>query len=256
MKKKSYLIIFILIFVSIIFLNKKSYRYIGVNYIVEKTEISNFRKLSDFYERHINYKKLVKEITQDSKDKKEEIINLSTWVYKNIRKISEGDTVIDNHPWTIVERKLGASDQFSDILSVLLVHNDIDSFFTTKFIKTIHPITFFKYDSEWCIIDPYYGVYFINNENSFSTIKENRNGSLDMHHLTLGKVTIKNLDTIFFDKNFQNIKELNNYFTNLLSEIPHPEIIESTNMYERGGRSYIQKPIHRILVQLRRFLNM
>tara|TARA_B110000305_G_C19345646_1_gene591526 strand:+ start:174 stop:944 length:771 start_codon:yes stop_codon:yes gene_type:complete len=256
MKKKSYLIIFFLIFVSIIFLNNKSYRYIGVNYIVEKTEITNFQKLSDFYQRHTNYKKLVKEITQDSKDKKEEIIDISTWVYENIKKISEGDTVIDNHPWTIVERKLGVSDQFSDILSVLLVHNDIDSFFTTKFKKIIHPITFFKYDNEWCIIDPYYGVYLTNNKNSFSTIKESRRGNLDIHHLTLGKVTIKNLDIIFFDKNFQNIEELNNYFTNLLSMIPRSEIIENTNIYERGGRSYIQKPIHRILVQLKKFLNM
>ena len=32
--------------------------------------------------------------------------------------------------------------------------------------------------------------------------------------------------------------------------------IENTNIYERGGRSYIQKPIHRIFVQLKRFLNI
>ena len=256
MKKKSYLIVFLVILLSIIFLVNKSYRYVGVNYAVKYTKITNFQKLSEFYKRHINYKKLVKKITFDSENKKEEILNISTWVYRNIKKVSNTDTVIDNHPWTIVERKLGAPDQFSDILSVLLVHKNVDSFFIRKFKKNVHPITFFKYDNEWSIIDPYYGIYFINNQNSFSTIKENKDGSLNMQHLTLGKVSIKNLDKIFFDKNFKNINELDSYYNNLISKIPSSKTIENTNIYERGGRSYIQKPIHRIFVQLKRFLNI
>jgi hypothetical protein len=256
MKKNSYLLIFLVILLSIIFLSNKSYRYVGVNYAVEYVEITNFQKLSEFYKRHINYKKLAEKITYNSKNKREEILNISTWVYKNIKKASKEDTIIDNHPWTIVERKIGAADQFSDILSVLLVHNNINSFFIRKFSKIVHPITFFKYDNEWSIIDPYYGIYFTSNKSSFSTIKENKNGNLDMMHLTLGKVNIKNLDKIFFDKNFKNIYELDNYFRNLISKIPSSRVIENTNIYKRGGRSYIQKPLHRIFVQIRRFLKI
>ena len=256
MKKKSYLIIFILIFVSIIFLNKKSYRYIGVNYIVEKTEISNFRKLSDFYERHINYKKLVKEITYKSKNQQEKIIDISTWVYENIKKISIKDDIIDNHPWTIVERKIGTNDQFSDILSVLLVHNNIDSFFKMRINNTSHPITFFKYNTEWSIIDPYYGIYFANTKKSFSSLEEIKDNVSIMRHLVFDKITSKNLNEIFFDKNFKNIQELNDYYKILLLKIPSSKIINDTNIYERGGRSYIQKPLHRILVQLKKLLKI
>ena len=254
MKKKLYILSFLIIIFSIIFLNNKSHRYIGIDYVVEGVEISNFRKLSEFYERHLNYKKLVKEITQDSKNDKQKIMDISSWVYSNIAKISDKDTVIDNHPWTIVERKIGKSDQFSDILSVLLVYDNINSFFITRFKKITHPITFFKYKNKWSIIDPYYGVYFSNNQNFFSTIEDIKNGSFILQHLTLGKITTQNLDKIFFDKNFKNIKELNNYFHNLLLEIPNSKNIDNTNKYERGGRSYIQKPIHRIIVQLKRVL--
>lgn len=251
MRKKLFILIFFIIAMVLLFLNSTSSRYIGSNYVVEKVEISNFKKLSEFYERHLNYKELVKKITQNSKTKKQEIIDISTWVYKKIAKISKTDIVIDNHPWTIVERKVGAKDQFSDILSVLLVHNNIDSFFILKFKKKNHPITLFKYNNEWSIIDPYYGVYLKTNDNSFSTIEESKNGSFVMFHLTLGKITNQNLNEIFFDKNFRNILDLNNYYNNLFLEIPSSKIINNTNIYDRGGRSYIQKPIHRIIFQLR-----
>ena len=132
MKKKFYFLIFFIILFSIIYLNSKSYRYVGNNYIIEKIKISNFQKLSEFYKRHLNYQKLVKKITKNSKNKSTEIIDISTWVYKNIKKISDNDDVIDNHPYTIVERNLGTPDQFSDLLSVLLVYINIDSFFTNN----------------------------------------------------------------------------------------------------------------------------
>ena len=252
MKKKLYLASFLIIFFSIIYLNSEGNRYIGVNYVVKKHKISNFRKLSEFYERHINYKKLVKEITYKSNNQQERIIDISTWVYENIKKISIEDDVIDNHPWTIVEREIGTPDQFSDILSVLLVHDNIDSFFIKK-IDKYHPITLFKYNEEWSIIDPYYGVYFTNTKKTFSLLKEIRNNDSIMQHLVFDKITSKNLSEIFFDKNFKNIQELNNYYKILLLSIPNSKIINNTNIYERGGRSHIQKPLHRILFQLRTF---
>ena len=256
MKKKIYLSFFIIVFFSIVYLNSEGDRYISVNYVVKIHKISNFQKLSEFYERHINYKKLVKEITYKSKNQQERIIDISTWVYKNIKKISIKGEVIDNHPWTIVERKIGASDQFSDILSVLLVHNNIDSFFISKTNNTTHPITFFKYDEEWSIIDPYYGVYFTNTEKKISSIEEIKNNDSIMQHLVFDKITLKNLDKIFFDKNFKNIQELNSYYKILLLSIPSSRIINNTNIYERGGRSYVQKPLHRILFQLKTLLEI
>ena len=256
MKKNIYLLSFLIIFFSILYLNSESYRNIGVNYVVKKHKISNFQKLSEFYERHTNYKKLVKDITYNSNNQQERIIDISVWVYENIKKISSNDDVIDNHPWTIVERKIGARDQFSDILSVLLVHNDIDSFFLMNLNNISQPITVFKYNAKWSIIDPYYGVYFTNTKKSFSSLEEIKNNNSIMQHLIFDKITSKNLNEIFFDKNFKNIQELNNYYKILLLNIPSSKIINNTSIYERGGRSYIQKPIHRIFVEIRRFLKI
>ena len=255
MKKKLYLISFLIIFFSIIFLSSKSYRYIGINFVVKKIEISNFKKLSEFYQRHLNYKKLVKKITIDSKNKKEEIIDISKWVYENIRKPSSTDVIIDNHPWTIVERKMGASDQFSDILSVLLVYNNNDSFFLmSKNRKIFHPVTFFKYNNDWSIIDPFYGVYFTNNKKEISTLQEIKNNDSNMQHLVFNKITPKNLGTIFFDKKFKDIKEVNNYYKDILLISPDSKSIDNENIYVRGGRSHVQKPIHRIIFQLQRLI--
>ena len=253
MKKILYLLSFLIFFFSLIYLNSESYSYIGVNYVVKKHKISNFQKLSEFYERHINYKKLVKEITYKSKNQQEKIIDISTWVYENIKKNSIRDDIIDNHPWTIVERKIGTNDQFSDILSVLLVHNNIDSFFKMRINNTSHPITFFKYNTEWSIIDPYYGIYFANTKKSFSSLEEIKDNDSIMRHLVFDKITSKNLNEIFFDKNFKNIQELNSYYKILLLSIPNSKIINNTNIYERGGRSHIQKPLHRIHFQLKTF---
>ena len=256
MKKKLYFLSFLIIFFSIVYLNSESYRYIGVNYIVKGHKISNFQKIIEFYERHINYKKLVKEITHKSKNQHEMVMDISIWVYENIKKISNKDDIIDNHPWTIVERGIGASDQFSDILSVLLVHNNIDSFFKMKSNNIYHPITFFRYNAKWSIIDPYYGIYFTNTKKSFSSLEEIRNNNSIMQHLVFDRITSKNLNKIFFDKDFKNIQELNSYYKNLLLNIPSSKIIDNTNIYARGGRSYVQKPLHRILRQLKELLRI
>ena len=244
----------IILFIFILFIGSNSYQYIGVDYKIEKIEITNFKKTSDFYKRHINYNELVKKIINNSKNEEQNIIDISSWVYKNIKKISSEDVVIDKHPWTIVERKLGVADQFSDILSVLLVHANINSFFIIKVNNEIHPITFFKHRNEWSIIDPYYGVYFTNKKKSFATLEEIRNNDLIIKHLVFKKISKENLNEIFFDKQFKNIQELNNYYKNILLNIPSSKSIDDTNIYERGGRSHIQKPLHRILVQLKRLL--
>ena len=253
MKKKLFLTFFFILF-FILFLSSKSYQYIGVDGNIKKIKITNFQKISDFYKRHINYNELVRKIIDNSKNDKKNIIDISSWVYKNIKKITTDDVTIDKHPWTIVERKLGAADQFSDILSVLLVHANIDSFFIMNIDNKIHPFTFFKYQNEWSIIDPYYGIYFINREASFSTLEEIKNEDFIIQHLIFKEINKDNLNEIFFDKKFKNTQELNDYYKHILRNIPSSSSIDDTNIYERGGRSYIQKPLHRILIQLKRLL--
>ena len=177
MKKKAlYFFIISITVVLLIFLNSKGKRYTGINYSVFDEKISNFQKINDLFERDQNYKELIKKINDNEINEKKKITNISKWVYQNIRKINYDidDDIIDSHPWTIVERRMGVADQFSDILSVLYVYDEIDSFFISELNSKKHPLTFFKYNNKWSLIDPYYGVYFLNDEDEFCKLYEHK----------------------------------------------------------------------------------
>ena len=257
-KKSLYFFIIFLTLILIIFLNSKGIRYTGINYNVFGEKISNFQKINDLFERDQNYRELVKKINDNENNKKKQAINISRWVYLNIRKIKYdvNDDIIDSHPWTIVERRMGVEDQFSDILSVLFVYSNIDSFFISELNSKKHPLTFFKYNDKWSLIDPYYGVYFLNNEDEFCKLNEHKLKKCFIYHLKFGKISENLLNTIFFNKNFENLKELQNYYFFLIEDIPSSNEIDKINIYERGGRSHIQKPIHRLVYQFQGFFNL
>lgn len=254
--KKIIFYLFIFIFIAVIlFLNSKSSRYTGINYKIYEENITNFNKIDDFYKRHRNYKILVKEIL-DNSQKENVIISLSEWLYLNVNKSGPDDDIIDSHPWTVIERRIGVQDQFSDILSVLLVYKNIDSFYIFKIGELEHPLTFFKYNKKWSIIDPYYGIYFLNANNEFCSLQEHKSRKCKIYHLIYPKIAKNNLNDIFPDKYFLNIDRLNNYYYKLTKNAPTEKEIEKKNIYLRGGRSYIQKPLHRLLYQFQKVINL
>jgi hypothetical protein len=226
--------------------------------MVIENKISNFQKINELFERDRKYKELVREIKSNEKNKHNEIIKISRWVYKNIKKINYdiSDDIIDSHPWTIVKRRMGVEDQFSDILSVLFFYGGIDSFFMNDLNVEGHPITLFKLNDDWSLIDPYYGIYFLNDKGEFCNLKEYKFKECIFYHLEFGKLSEKLLVKIFFNKNFTNLEELNNYYYVQFKNIPSSKKINKTSIYERGGRSYVQKPIHRLIYQIKKSLNI
>ena len=127
-KGKIFFLLIALLIAILIGLNKTSSRLIGINYQVTEYEIPLYLKLYDFYGRHLNYEYLVSKITKNINGDEDKVINLSKWVNKNIQKIPQEIEIIDSHPITILERRL-VREQFSDLLSVLIVYAGIDSFF-------------------------------------------------------------------------------------------------------------------------------
>ena len=244
--------------IVLIFLNSKSTRYTGINYSIKSEKISNFQKIRDFLRRDKNYKELVNNINAKEKDQVEKIFNISKWVYKNIEKISldRNEIVIDSHPWTIVERKMGANDQLSDILSVLFVYANFDSFFLINASKYRHSITLFKINNSWSLVDPYYGIYFLNDKNKFCNLDEFKYKNCIFYHLEYGKISNNLLKKIFFNMSFRNLDELNNYYYIVFKDIPTAKKIDATNIYLRGGRSYVQKPIHRLIYQIQKSIKL
>ena len=143
-KIKNKLAFLLILLIIIIGLNNKTSQFIGINYEVSEYEIPIYLKIYNFYGRHINYEYLISKIIKNNDNDKDKVIKLAKWVNSNIKKITKDIDVVDSHPLTIVERRLGTEDQFSDLLSVLLVYANIDSFMAISINgKSRNVLTFF-----------------------------------------------------------------------------------------------------------------
>ena len=140
--KKNKLSVFIIfLFICILFgLNKTTSQRFGIDYVVSEYEIPLYLKLYNFYGRHLNYKFIVNNITKNSDSDIEKVFDISIWLSNNIKKIPKGVEVIATPPSTIIARRLGTTDQFADLLSVMLVYSGINSF---NFVNNENAFTFF-----------------------------------------------------------------------------------------------------------------
>ena len=256
MGKRKFIFIFVLIlFVTIfVIVNKEISRSIGINFKVTEYQIPIYLKILDFYNRHYNYKYLVKNINKNINNEKDIILNTTKWIKNNIKKIPKGVDIVDSHTLTIIERRLGTHDQFSDLLSVLLVYANIDSFFITKLNKIFHPLTFFKFNDYWSIIDPYYGVFFTNNKRLFASIEDIKNGNWQISNLKFEKIDKLNFKDTFENK-FNVYDEVKNYYDQIFYDLLSSKDIDNTHIFNRGGRSYTQNPLGRIRYEIYNIIN-
>jgi len=234
-------------------------RKISINYEVTKYELPLYVKILDFINRHNNYKFLTKSINNDKLSDKEKIIYLTNWVNLNIKKIevNQNIDIVDNHPITIIERRLAIDEQFSDILSVLLVYSDIDSFF--KFIKTgklteTYPLTFFKINNYWSIIDPQYGVFFVDEKNNFIDITNLKDENWDLVDTKFQSINNDNHYN-YYKNRFNEFKEIKLFYSQIFLNTPTTIQINSINKFKRGGRSYVQDPLGRLNYEIFKFYN-
>ena len=251
MRNRKFIFLFVLIlFLTIFFIaTKETTRSIGINDKVTEYQIPIYLKILDFYDRHYNYKYLVKNINKNINNEKDIILNTTKWVKNNIKKIPKGVDIVDHHTLTIFERRLGTDDQFSDLLSVLLVYSNIDSFFISKFNKIWHPLTFFKFNDYWSIIDPYYGVFFTNDKRLFASIEDIKNGKWQISNLKFEKIDRLNFKDTFENK-FNAYEEVKKYYDQIFYDLFSSKDIDKTHVFYRGGRSYTQNPLGRIKYEI------
>jgi len=245
--KKKFFLLATLTAVIFIVLSKDTTQYKAVNYQVIEYKIPLYLKLFNFYGRHLNYSFVVNGITQNSKNDIEKVLDISKWIQSNIRKIPKGVDVVDSHPLTIMERRLGTKDQFSDLLSVLLVYADVDAFMWFHEDNYRDAITIFEVNGKWSVIDPYYGIVFLNNDNRHASITElkNLNNGLFMHSLNYERIKSDNIRLIFGDK-FNDEESLLKYYKGMFDNLPTKNKINNSSVFELGGRSYTQSPLSRI----------
>jgi len=247
--KKKFFLLAILTTVIFIVLSKDTTQYKAVNYQVIEYKIPLYLKLFNFYGRHLNYGFVVNKITQNSKNDIEKVLDISKWMQSNIRKISKGVDVVDSHPLTIIERRLGTEDQFSDLLSVLLVYAGVDAFMWSHENNYNDVLTIFNVNGKWSVIDPYYGIVFLNKDNSHASITELKNldfnNGLFMHSLNYERIKSDNIKRTFDDK-FNDEDSVKRYYKAMFDNLPTKNKINNSSVFELGGRSYTQSPLSRI----------
>jgi len=229
--------------VVFLLLDVNSTTKMAINFQTREYNIPVYLKVLNFYDRHFNYKYLAEKITMGTKSRHDRVLSLAAWVNNNIKRIPEGVDIVDSHPWTIVQRRLGEPDQFSDILSVLLIYSGVESFFREIDTQTVlplykrgrHPLTFFRIKDTWSVADPYQGVYFVNEKGNFASLSDLREGRWKMAN---------------FENKLVRDESLFQFYSKLLSLLPSSSEINRTNIYERGGRANIQNPTGRFLYEI------
>jgi len=200
----------------------------GINNQVHTVRVPLYLKTIDFFSRHYNYKHLAKQIIGNEKGKEKRALRLLEWTFHNLKKQPESLPIVDDHVWHIIVRGYGINDQFSDVLATLCNYAGMDSFFNVYSSADHKKHTYFTSininGKDWTFMDPYRGVYFVNEKGRLASIKEMKLGNY-----SISRVQGADLDPFDYQAVFQNVKRM-----------------------EKLGlsRSSIQSPLNRLMFQL------
>lgn len=173
--------IFLVIFVSLLFLlilNFKVTTKQGINTVVTKRKTPLYLKGISFLARHYETQYLAESITASQNSDQRKIEAIFEWTLKNVRHQPGNLPVIDDHPWHIIVRGYGASDQINDVFSLLCVYNGFKSYY--QLLKDReqrrHPISFVFVEGRWVLFDVCHETYFLNEQSRWASLSELRVG--------------------------------------------------------------------------------
>ena len=152
----------------------------GNDYIVTKIELPLYLKLLNFFDRHFNYKLLVKQITGNMKTPEEKVFRLFQWTYETIRPQPKSLPIMDSHVWDVYIRGYGVIDNFNDLFSTLCNYSGVDAFFERLRFEDSRKhinITLVRIGRGWVAFDPFNGAYFQNRNGNWATTEEIRQGN-------------------------------------------------------------------------------
>lgn len=205
----------------------------GVNFVLHARKIPLYLKLSNFFDRHLNYRELISEMISSSDSEEVRVLKIFTWTNKNIALQPKDLPVIDDHVWHIIVRGYGISDQFSDVFTTLCNYAAIEAFF--KIIESKNssaPFSFVKIKNRWVIFDPYNGIYFRNKIGELADLKDIRSGNWQ----------VVSAEEASFKKQFD--------YRGLFSSFPE-DIIDTTSQ-----RARIQSPLNRLMFEMKKWLRI
>ena len=235
-KKTWKLGLFLCAFISLwLFLNIETSTMQGINYKVRELKIPLYLKISNFFDRHYNYKWLVKRILHDQKEENEKAKSIFHWTATHIKRQPPELDIVDDHVWHIIVRGYGVDGQEDDVCATLSNYAGLKAtILTLKGSSGSVPghisFTAVYFKGAWHLCDPYRHVSFDNRKAEWATINEIVSGDWKAK-------SHKDPDNIKDSMNYEN------YFQSL-------DAIDFNALY-RGSRQSIQDPVSRF----RQFLN-
>ena len=176
------------VFLIIVLLNVTVTTRQGVNFKVYTIKLPLYLKVLDFFDRHYNYRALVKRIVDKAKTEEEKVSRIFAWTYRHIKPQPENLPVMDDHVWNIIIRGYGADDQSSDVFTTLCNYAGIDAFYNLVFTQDRNfciPLSFVKMGKIWVTFDTYNGVYFQNRQGNMAGIEEIIKGDWAENHIDM-----------------------------------------------------------------------
>lgn len=213
------------------FLNIETITRQGINYQVRELKIPLYLKISNFLDRHYNYKWLIGRILHDQKAESEKAKAIFHWTVFHIKKQPPELDIVDDHVWHIIVRGYGKADQAADVCATLSNYAGLKAFvLELKGSKGSVPdhiyLSAVYFNGAWRLCDPYRHITFENRKGKWSTINEIVSGDWEAK-------SYKDLDDIKESLNHRS------YFQ-YLDEIDF-------NAQHKGSRSSIQDPVSRLL---------
>lgn len=232
MKIKFWIISIILIFACIMFFNLEVQTRKGIDYKWQVIKIPLGLKILDFYDRHFNYKFLVKNITKGVKGDQQRVMQVFKWTHLNIKKETPSLPIVDDHVWHTIIRGYGASDQSSDVFVTLCNYAGLKAFYGIVYSKNKDSnivLSFVELNKKWFVFDPYSGVYFKNREGNLASVSDIINHDYTAIDFFGDRINID------YPKYLQNLSDIGDIGFN---------------------RANIQSPMRRIIYEVKKWLKL
>ena len=91
----------------------------GVDGHWSSKRISVYEKAINFLSRHLQTRRLAREVASGATTDEEKLVNIFSWVSEHLQPTPDGFPVVDDHVWHIFVRGYGAGDQRTEAFAVL-----------------------------------------------------------------------------------------------------------------------------------------
>lgn len=146
----------------------------GVNFRLTVRSIPLHVKAIDFLHRHYQYTLLAEEIAAGKTSDTDRVLAIFDWTRKNIRRLPDGWSVVDDHILNIIIRGYGTNDQVADVFATLSTYAGVPSFW--KKVRASNGaaliFTFAQVNGKWVPFDAWNGVMFRNERGELADIDE------------------------------------------------------------------------------------